>query len=149
MPLDQNKIALAMASGLSAVCATCKKYWEAQDRGLNERCSSTIRCGSPLAGDTFSDYDGPMAGGLHLWCFVCGGKSHFGIRVNGRPTVIGACKDHIRYAEQLQPIGGPPNQIEVKTSGGQLPGTYKKKSLGDAIQEVEDYYAKKEGREPE
>jgi len=119
MPVDPTKVALAMANGLSAVCATCSRYWEARDRGIpGDACGSRVRCGSPMAGDTFSDYDGPLRGALHLWCFVCSQQAHFGIRVNGRSQVIGACEEHIRYVEKYRPVGGPDTRVEVKSPKG-------------------------------
>lgn len=152
MPLDPNKVALAIAQGLSAVCATCQKYWEARDRGIpGTVCTTKIRCGSPMSGDSFSDYDGPLKGALHLWCFVCAGKADFAIQVNGRVQKIGACKTHIQYVERLQAVGGPQSRVEVQGAKGDLAKrvTTGKPSLGDAIKEVEDYYAKKEGRDPD
>lgn len=62
--------------------------------------------------------------------------------------MIGACKEHIRYVEQLRAVGAPPTAIEVTNSNGQPPGSmrgYGKKTLGTAIREVEDHYAKKNG----
>lgn len=150
MPLDSTKVAMAMASGLSAVCATCRKYWEARDLGIpGDACTTKVRCGSPMAGDTFSDYDGPLKGSLHRWCFVCAGKAQFGIQVNGRPTTVGACVQHVRYAETFKAVNGPTPVIDVRSPGVIQPGQPStKKSLGEAISEVETYYAKKEGREP-
>jgi len=140
-----------MASGLSAVCATCQKYWEARDRGIpGDACTTKMKCGSPIAGDAFTDYDGPLKGALHLWCFVCAQKSDFGIRVTGRVTTIGACKEHIRYVERLRAVGGPESRVEVQAARGSAPESAAppKRSLGDAINEVETYYAKREGRGP-
>lgn len=150
MPLDPNKVSLAMAQGLSAVCATCKKYWEARDKGIpGDACTTRIKCGSPIAGDTFSDYDGPLKGALHLWCFVCAKQAEFGVRLNNRATVIGACKNHIRYVESLRAVGRPETQVEVQAAKGVPPSVIPtKRSLADAINEVENYYAKKEGRDP-
>lgn len=141
-----------MAQGLSAVCATCKKYWEARDKGVpGDACMTRIKCGSPISGDTFSDYDGPLKGALHLWCFVCAKRADFGIQLNSRAAVIGACKDHIRYVETLRAVGRPDTRVEVKAAKGSAPASVipTKRSLADAINEVEGYYAKKEGRDPD
>jgi hypothetical protein len=145
LPLDQNKIALAMASGLSAICATCTKYWEAQERG-SPSCGTKTGCGSPLVGDDFHEYDGPMKGSLHLWCFVCGEKSRFGIRVKGKLNVVGACEKHISYIHKLEAVGGTKDvRTEIRGSNGKIPGVPQlpTKNLATAIQEVEAYYAKK------
>lgn len=151
MPLDPKKVSLAMAQGLSAVCATCQKYWEARDRGIpGDACTTKIKCGSPISGDAFSDYDGPLKGALHLWCFVCTKKADFGIQVTGRATVVGACKEHIRYVENLRAVGRPEPLVEVQAERGSAPKAVisSKRSLTDAINEVETYYAKREGRDP-
>ena len=149
MPLDPIKIAMAMSSGLSAVCSTCTRYWGARDKGIpGDKCLSTTGCGSPLAGDTFTDYDGPMKGSLHLWCFVCGEKSKFGIRVKGKLNIIGACERHITYVKELEAVGGEKGiHPEVRGSNGKPPGALQrpKKDLLSTIQEVEASYAEKEG----
>lgn len=140
-----------MAQGLSAVCATCQRYWEARDRGIpGDACTTKIKCGSPIAGDVFSDYDGPLKSALHLWCFVCAKRSDFGIQVTGRVGSVGICKDHIHYVEHLRPVGRPETRVEVQAARGEVPGSVipSKRSLADAINEVETYYAKKEGRDP-
>lgn len=150
MVLDPAKVNLAMAQGLSAVCATCQKYWEARERGIpGDGCTSKMRCGSPISGDAFSDYDGPLKGSLHQWCFVCAKQSDFGIRVTGRLTTIGVCREHVRYVENLRAVGKPEIRVEVQDARGAAPGVIPtKRSLADAINEVESYYAKKEGRDP-
>jgi hypothetical protein len=147
VPLDPTKVAVAMASGLSVVCATCKRYWDARDRGVpGNSCASTSKCGSPLSGDDFHEYDGPMKGSLHLWCFVCGEKSRFGIRVKGKLNVIGACEKHITYVKELEAVGGTKNvQSEIKGSNGKLPGSIQrpKSDLATAIREAEAHHARK------
>ena len=152
MPLDPKKVTLAMASGLSAVCATCQKYWDARDKGIpGDACTTRLKCGSPMAGDAFTDYDGPLKGALHQWCFVCAKQADFGIRVTGRVTVVGACKAHIRYVESLRALGGPVSEVEVQAARGSVAESVmpSKRSLTDAINEVETYYAKREGRKPD
>lgn len=151
MGLDPNKVMLAMASGLSAVCATCQKYWEARDRGVpGDACTSKMKCGSPIAGDAFTDYNGPLKGALHQLCFVCAKQSDFGIKVTGRLATVGICKEHVRYVEHLRAVGVAPLRVEVQDANNVAPGVIPtKKSLADAINEVERYYAKKEGRDPD
>ena len=144
-----------MASGLSAVCATCRKYWEGRDKGLpGTRCTSRSRCGSPLAGDDFHEYDGLMGTALDSWCFVCGVKSDYGVRVKGHVRVIGICKAHLPMLRELRPVDKllAPPPIEVRTEEGKLVSLKpppEKKSVAKAIFEVESYYAAKEGRKPD
>jgi len=152
VPLDPKKVNLAMASGLSAVCATCQKYWAARDSGIpGDTCTTKLKCGSPMAGDSFTDYDGPLKGSLHLWCFVCAQRADFGIRVTGRLVVIGACKEHVRHVERFRVLGGLAPKVEIQNARGVVSDSTpsSKRSLTDAINEVETYYAKREGREPD
>ena len=135
-----------MATGLSAVCATCNRYWMARDHGIpGDTCTSKTKCGSPLAGDNFHDYSGPLEGALSELCFVCGQQSNYGIRVNGSPKTVGACDKHIVYVQKYQAKGQSPVSQEVRSESRPsliLP-TAPKKDLVRDIQEVENYYAKK------
>jgi hypothetical protein len=152
MPVSPEGAALAMASGLSAVCSSCAKYWEARDHGVpGSGCTTKVKCGSPMAGDTFSDYDGPLKGVLHLWCFVCAHPSELAIRVGGKHHLVGVCKEHLKYLKDFKAVGGPEIRAEVKTPNGPLlvSSSAPKKSLGQVIDEVEASYAEKEGRESE
>lgn len=153
MPLDPVRVALAMDGGLSAVCSTCRLYWEARERAVpGTQCLSKERCGSPLVGDTFHEYDGPMAGALDRCCFVCGTPSKFGARVKGKPQVIGVCADHVALFDQLRAKGKETTPVRsglVDANGRPLsPVAAPKKSLASAIKEVEDYYAKRDEVEP-
>jgi len=142
MPLDAVKVQLAINSGLSAVCSTCTKYWEGQDKGLS-RCAALDGCGSPLAGDVFHEYDGPLTV-FDRWCFVCAVSADFGLEVSGKNRVVGVCKKHIELFKQLQPVGAIVRPILVRTRDGSVsldkvipkPG----KTLAQAIFEVEQYY---------
>ncbi len=155
MPLDPAQIALAMADGLSAVCATCTRYWEGRARGMpGHSCTAKDGCAGPMAGGDFHEYDGPMKSALHLWCFVCGIKSRYGVRVGGSVRVFGACEEHVKMLRELQPkdrpdLGKKPTAVTPANGGiAHLP-QYPVKSLARAITEVERYYAAKEGREPD
>jgi hypothetical protein len=90
-----NDIASAMASGVAMVCSTCTRFWEGKERGL-EQCTAVDGCGSPIIGDTFHEYDGPITDFLRF-CFVCGGAATKGIRVRDRRRVIGVCAGHADY----------------------------------------------------
>ena len=154
MPMDPVKIALAVQSGLSPICGSCKKFWQARERNIpGDQCMSKDNCGGPMSGDTFHEYDGPITN-FTKWCFVCAEPSKFGIQVRGRARVIGACAEHIKLMGELRPVG---TEAELKygikseegsTSLKQIVGP-PKKSLFKAIQEVEDHFAEKEGRDPE
>jgi len=104
-----------------------------------------------MAGDAFSDYEGPLSGALHLWCFVCAQKSSFAIRVKNKRQIVGVCKTHLSYMDHYRAVGGPEIAAEVRDTNGPLITTIAspKKSLSAAIDEVETYFAKKEGRDPE
>jgi hypothetical protein len=146
VPIDPTGVAHAMSTGLSAVCATCKKYWEARDHGVpGTGCLTKVKCGSPIAGDVFSDYEGPLNNALHLWCFVCARASDLGVRVQGKSQVIGVCRAHLSYIAQFQAVGGPETRAEVRDADGPLIApSAPKKSLAQAINEVESYFAEKE-----
>lgn len=100
--LPEAKIRVALASGLSMVCSTCMKYEAGQALGL-DRCTAREGCGSPIAGDTFHEYDGPITD-FARFCFVCGEKPTKAIRVDGHVRVIGACTAHAEYVGKLTPV---------------------------------------------
>jgi hypothetical protein len=101
--MNNSKIIEAIERfGLSIVCATCKKYWMARERGLYSGCLAEGKCGSPIVGDDFCQYDGEIPD-LSLWCFVCGKESDFGIRVKGRERTIGVCREHISFLHNMEP----------------------------------------------
>jgi hypothetical protein len=110
-----------------------------------------------MAGDDFHEYEGPLGDTLDKWCFVCGNQSDFGVRLLGLvrlSRVVGVCKRHLAMLVELRPTeaGVPKPRFEVVTSEGK-PVTLKrpdrKNSVSKAIYEVETYYAKKHGTEPD
>lgn len=104
MPLDPHLVEAAIKSGLSAVCSTCRKYWEGREKGLPEpRCTAVSKCGSPLAGDDFHEYDGPMTE-FDRWCFVCAKESKYGLKVRSGKRLIGVCDVHVRLLADLKPV---------------------------------------------
>lgn len=140
-----GKIATAVTGGLSIVCSTCKRYWEGRDKGLPEpKCTAVDGCGSPLIGDDFHEYDGPISD-LARWCFVCGSESKFGIRVGTRPRITGVCKEHAKWLGELIPenetVVAP---TEIIVSGAPLVVEKPKKSLVAAILEAENYFKEQE-----
>lgn len=150
MPLNLAKVGLAVQSGLSSVCATCRLYWEARDRGLPEpKCLAKDGCGSPLKGDDFHEYAGPITN-FERWCFACGRDSKFGVRVQGRERLVGVCEEHVKWLDELRPVDSfelPGREVR----GGPVPTgrLLGRKTVAQAILEVEEFYAKKDGVGPE
>lgn len=117
--VSPDKVLLAMRSGLSFVCATCAKYWRARDAGVDgTQCLAVGKCGSPIASDTFSQYEGPLCLFENL-CFVCGQPPDFGLRVYGRPKVVGVCKVHVELVKRLRPTEGPVARVLVVNDDGE------------------------------
>ena len=105
MPLDAQRVAIAVARGLSVVCATCEKYWGARDASIpDDRCLAIDGCGSPIAGDSFHEYRGPMTR-FDQFCFVCGNKSTHAVRVAENIRIVGCCSDHVELVKKLKPKG--------------------------------------------
>lgn len=96
MPLDPAKVGLAVQNGLSTVCATCTSYWEGRDKGLPEpQCAQEQPCASPLRGDSFSFYSGPLPT-LEKWCFRCGSESDYSIVLtDATKRRVGVCSSHL------------------------------------------------------
>jgi hypothetical protein len=117
MPLDGTKVALVVSQGLSVVCATCEKYWQARDNGKpGHECLAVGPCGSPIAGDVFHQYVGPMTQ-FGEFCFVCGLKSTHAIRVKGYVRVIGCCSTHIRLVNDLRAEGKTVSVVIIGKNG--------------------------------
>lgn len=145
------KIAAAIHSGVSIVCATCNRYWEGREQGLPEpRCTVQKPCGSPFVRLTFPEYEGPMTD-FASWCFVCGARAEKGISVGSNPRVVGMCNRHIPMLTQLEPVGlklnGEAVAEIVDSKGRRVPlsryfGT-PKKSLIQTITETEAEFAEK------
>jgi hypothetical protein len=100
--MNPRLIAAEVATGVSPVCATCNKYWEGRANGLpRPKCVAQKPCGSPIAGDTFSEYEGPMTD-FTGWCFMCAGNSDFAVKVRDEARLIGVCKAHVGRLNELQ-----------------------------------------------
>lgn len=118
MALDPHLVEAAVKSGLSMVCSTCSKYWEGREKGLPEpRCTAKTRCGSPIAGDDFHEYDGPLRE-FSRWCFVCAAPSKYGVRAPGRPRTLGVCAKHVGPLRELKPVGADAVIPEIKSASG-------------------------------
>jgi hypothetical protein len=118
MVMDPAKIAVAVSSGLSIVCATCEKYWEARDKGIpDDRCLAVDGCGSPIAGDVFHEYRGPMTQ-FDQFCFRCGDRATHAVRVDNSVRVIGVCSAHVEMIKTLKPQGKrAPNVVLISKDG--------------------------------
>ena len=118
MGFDGAKIALAVSQGLSIVCATCTKYWGARDMMVPDgRCLATDGCGSPIAGDVFHEYKGPLPS-FDKSCFMCGADATHAIRVIGNVRVVGCCATHVEKVKTLKPQGKPaPSVVLISRDG--------------------------------
>lgn len=150
MPVNPAKIALAVQGGLATVCATCQRYWEARDRGVpGDKCTSKTGCGSPLAGDDFHDYDGPIAD-FSQWCFICGEDPVSFLESPGSTRIFGVCERHKPLLASLSPVGlEPPQQVVVRDNGKRKLAdelVRVRKSVFDRIEETEREFEKERER---
>lgn len=103
--MDMVKVSEAIKSGVSIVCATCRRYWEGREKQLPDpQCTARRPCGSPLAALTFPEYVGPMTD-FSRWCFVCGAKATKGVKVREEPRIIGMCDEHVKWIGKVEPVG--------------------------------------------
>jgi hypothetical protein len=150
--LDPVKVGLAVQHGLSVVCSTCTRYWEGRDHRLPEpQCTAKDGCASPLGGDDFHEYAGPLAD-LARWCFRCGQPSGYLI-VLADPTKrrVGVCAEHVSMFSDLRPVTGPTPDVRLRGPDSLVRPQdlvpRRRRSLVASIMEVERYYADKDGRE--
>lgn len=152
MSLNPAKIALAVQGGLSIVCSTCTKYWEGRDVGLpGDTCTAKTPCGSPLAGDDFHEYRGPISE-FSGWCFICGDDPSCAIQHPGSARLFGVCERHKQALPNLVPVnmvlpqgGGPIVTLangEKRTLGNLLPQT--KPSIFQVIAETEAEFTRRD-----
>lgn len=135
---DPN-IHLALASGLSPVCGTCAKWHQGVERSL-AKCTATESCGSPLVGDTFHEYDGPITNFLSL-CFICGAPPTKAVVVGGHVRKIGVCTKHVEWVAALKPTVKPRLPlVPIAILGGQgetlVREPVEKKTLGALINKI-------------
>ena len=132
MGLNVAKVGLAVQQGLNVICATCEHYWTAHDKGA-DTCG--MSCGGPIAGKAFPAYKGPIRD-MSAQCFVCGEGTVFLARHPARK--FGVCEKHANMVRSwCEKFFLPFEQVENTP--------FKKKTLREAIMEVETYYAEKEG----
>lgn len=161
MPLNPAKVGLAVQGGLSIICATCNRYWEGRERGLpGSLCTSTSGCGSPLAGDDFHDYDGPITD-LTRWCFMCGSEASYAVQSPPSVRLFGVCEEHTKALSELRPVdmtqaqAQRADQMVAKSESGEAVRPFRllkprKKTLRDLIAATEaewDAAAKARGEE--
>jgi len=156
VPLDAVKVALAVQDGLSTVCATCSRYWEGRDRGLpGDSCTARTPCGSPLMGDDFHEYAGPLSA-FDSWCFICGDEPACTIGKPGSQRRFGVCARHKQMLPRLTPVavaappttappGPPPAPLvniggELRTLENLLPR--RKPTVWERIAETEAEFEK-------
>jgi hypothetical protein len=144
-----EKIRKAMESGLAMVCATCVKYWRGQDSPLAlGKCTARGTCGSPIGGDAFSEYEGPLTKDKFLeWCFVCAAESDYAVRVRGKERLVGICKAHVHLLHELVPKSreANPEELLIKDGGTLLTLTEltgpRRKTLLQAMVDTEREWA--------
>jgi hypothetical protein len=98
-------------------------------------------------------YEGPITD-FTRWCFVCGESAKYAALARGSDRVLGICKEHVRFLEELRPVGtdGTEYVIEaVKTPDGtivtpdQLLGK-RPRSLIAEIMKTEEEFAKRDAK---
>jgi len=149
--MDPVKIGLAVQGGLSPVCATCKKYWDARERNVpGDTCMARQGCAGPISGGDFHEYEGPITD-MSRWCFICAESAKYGVQVTGSPRVVGVCEDHVRKLADLKPMfgNGPDPKFVLKSKNGnqtirEILGL-EKKSLRKAMAEAEAHFDKQDG----
>lgn len=146
MAITVEMMEAAARSGLSVVCSSCEKYWEARGKGiLGDACLAIGRCGSPLIGDDFSEYRGIMTeSAFGQFCFVCGKASVTRLRKHGHLREIGICAEHFSWMKDyamrnplLLRLGEKPEKKPLARKG----------SLLAEILKTEEDWANQEGRE--
>lgn len=144
------RVSAAIQRGVSVVCATCSRYWAGRERGLPDpQCTVEKPCGSPFAGLTFPEYEGPITD-FAQFCFVCGSRAAHGVKVREEPRVIGMCSAHVQLLGQLEPVGLKLNGRNVADIIDRKMGRVSqqrffgkpKKTLGQAIAETEAEFAR-------
>ena len=98
MTITVEMMKAAAGSGLSVVCASCEKYWEARDKGIvGDACLAMRACGSPFANGSFEEYRGPMTEDVFKnACFVCGDPPVKAVAKTGSSRVMAICEKHLK-----------------------------------------------------
>lgn len=129
---------------VSIICQTCSKWSQAQARGL-DKCLAQDGCGSPIVGDTFHEYEGPITDFLRF-CFVCGADAKKGVAVKGHRRRIGVCLEHVPFVVGMAPKEQrrlPVLQRTLISDSGEVPAESiipkkPEKTLGNMMKQLED-----------
>ena len=97
MILDENKVKILLQSGMCFVCSMCLCCLDG-----NGKCGKE-NCGGPIVGRDYPDYRGPLENFVNF-CFACGDESEYGIKVKNGKKIVGVCKEHVGYLNQLVPV---------------------------------------------
>jgi hypothetical protein len=119
------------------------------------RCTSNSGCGSPLAGDTFKDYKGPIAD-FTRFCFMCPSESEFAIAVPNRQRLVGVCEEHAKRLHEMRPVNlalpqdamSRVERLILRTESGQEAAPFRivgrrKKTLREIMWESEEEWKAK------
>ena len=153
-----NSLAIAAEVGgkrVSVVCVTCKHYWHARDKQIpGTGCLGPRGCGSPMAGDNFHGYDGPVPRErLGDRCFRCGAPASYAMRVLGKAGYIGVCHDDLDFVVRTEPVLPPgvlatlPDRVIVLGYNGrqyslrELRDLPRKQTFWEFVDEVEEHAA--------
>lgn len=143
--MNDVRVKLAMAAGLSWLCANCDKYKKARAAGIaGHDCMAAITarpCASPLGGMSFPEYEGAVSD-FARFCFVCGDKSVRGMRARGGTRVFGVCKKHGPEWSALKKVdttAAQPLAPEITRAGDwfTLDKVPRKKALGEYMLEFD------------
>jgi hypothetical protein len=103
---------MAMANGVSFVCANCDNFWWSAERKLDGCKAHHERksCSGPVGGFGFPLYEGPLQGHLARFCFLTGEPATAVIRTkDGRE--IGATKRGIDVVQTFSKNGLRPRFV--------------------------------------
>jgi len=75
--LDPKRMIEAEIKNVAFICRMCERWYRGEDMGLvdvegDQVCDATGTCGSPVSGDDFDEYEGPLKGYLDKYCYICG-----------------------------------------------------------------------------
>ena len=122
-------VKMVMKEGVGFVCAHCDKFWWSFRRRL-DKCKAFHdgkECAGPGKFMAFPEYSGPLKGKFHQYCFVCGRKPDYTLKIpigHGLERNIGICeKDKeilidFRFSD-LMPTDRPRHNL--KTRGVECP----------------------------
>lgn len=142
--MSPEDVQAAIAQGVSIVCATCNHFWEGVERNAPQ-CTAPSPCGSPIVGDVFSHYKGPITD-FTRFCFVCGAPPAKTLKVENLVRLIGVCEKHREYLRNLRATAPGVRPIQVNTIDDRqdscTPGEAEKpvkrdQNLGDLLAHIE------------